>query len=145
MITVLLISAFLSVEQPAPKVPVFVKSAATASGFSDPSKARQDSVEDLAKRVKDSKVLALVPEPEALVILEVIGRDTRRDVNMFGAQNKSYLTVRLTAGEYSTELSGESGSKGVMSGYGDAAKRVVQQLESWVKANREKLSELAKR
>jgi len=51
-------------------------------------------------------------------------------------QNKSYLTVRLHAGEYSTEFEGESGSKGMLKGYGAAAGKVVDQLEAWINSNR---------
>ena len=61
--------------------------------------------------------------------------------NLWGQQNKSTLLVRVTAGEYSAEFEGESGSKGLMTGYGAAAGKVVQQLEAWVDANRSKLAD----
>jgi hypothetical protein len=121
------------------KIPVFMKSL-DAGGFTDPSKDRQDSVKDLLKKIKDSKVVRPVSsEAEALAVLEVLGRATKRETNFWGRQNKSYLTVRLTAGEFSTEFEGESGSKGILKGYGAAAGKIVKQLEEWVKANREQL------
>jgi len=117
-----------------------VRSAQTAGGFTGPSKDRQDSVKDLLKELKDSNSLrAVESEKEALVVLEVLERETKRETNIWGRQNKSNLTVRLTAGEYSAELAGESGSKGVLKGYGAAAGRVVKQVEAWVNTNRDKL------
>lgn len=68
----------------------------------------------------------------------------KRETNLWGRTNKSYLTVRLTAGEFTTEFTGESGSKGVMKGYGAAASKIVKQLEEWVKTNRDKLLTLKK-
>ena len=75
---------------------------------------------------------------------EVLDRDTKRETNLWGRQNKSYLTVRLTAGGYSVEFTGESGSTGALTGYGAAAAKVVKQLEAWVKANRDRLLALKK-
>jgi hypothetical protein len=127
------------------RLPVFVRSAAATGGFTDPSKDRQDSMKDLVKKLKDSKLLRPVEsEGEALVIVEVLDRETKRETNFWGRQNKSYLTVRLVAGEYSTEFEGESGSKGIFKGYGAAAGKVVDQVEVWAQANREQLSALRK-
>jgi purine nucleoside permease len=120
-------------------VRIAVKSAATADGFTDPSKARQDSVKDVTNRLKDSKVVQLVPEGEAIAVLEVLDRQTNREVNFWGTQNKSSLVVRLTAGDYSTEFVGESGSSGILKNYKGAASSIVKQLEAWVKANHDRL------
>jgi hypothetical protein len=129
----------------ADKVPIFVKSGATADGFTDPSKDRQDSTKDLLKRLKDSDVVRVVDsDKDAVAVVEVLDRNTKREVNVFGAQNKSRLTVRLTAGDYSTEFAGESSSSGIMKDYRGAAKSIVKQLEAWVKANHDRLSALAK-
>jgi hypothetical protein len=139
-----------ALEQAETKVPVFVKTAANADGFTDPSKDRQDSVKDLVKKLKDSKLVRSVNSAEeAVVTLEVLGRETKREANintaLFGQkQNKSYVTVRLSVGEYSAEFTGESGSKGVLKGYGDAAGKVVKQLDEWVTANRERLAAIKK-
>ena len=134
----------------ADKIPIFVKSGGTAEGFSDPSKDRQDSVKDLLKRLKDSDMVHVMDsENAAVVVIEVLDRATTREVNGWTAvsghaQNNSHLTVRLTAGDYTTEFTGESGSSGMMKSYGGAAKSIVKQLETWVSANRERLSALAK-
>src|SRR5438046_1369776 len=84
------------------RVPVFVKSVAAAEGFTDPSKDRQDSVKDLLNRLRDSEFVRVVQsETDAVAVLEVLDRATKREVNFWGAQNKSLLAVRLTAGDYS--------------------------------------------
>jgi hypothetical protein len=80
---------------------VFVRSAQSASGFTDPSKARQDSVKDLVKKLKDTKGMqAAESEAQAVILIEVLDRETKRETNMWGQQNKSYLTVRVTAGQF---------------------------------------------
>lgn len=128
------------------RLPIFVRTFANPEGFSDPSKDRQDSLKDIQKRVLDSKVITLAnSERTAVAVIEVLDRSTRREVNGWTAlngqaQNKSSVIVRLTAGTYSTEFTGESGSKGVATGYGDAAKKVVRQVEAWVVANRARLT-----
>lgn len=124
------------------RIPVYLQNGAGADGFTDPSKDRTDSLKDLAKQLRDSKVVRITDTPaDAAVTLEVLARETHRDVTlMWGVQNKSGLTVRLTAGEYTTEFSAESGSHGLLTGYGDAAKKIVKQFEAWVKANHERLS-----
>ncbi len=133
------------------KVPIFVKSGAAASGFTDPSKDRQDSARDLCNKIRDSKWVRVADsEQDAQVVLEVLRRETRQETGgwtrAFGAppQSKSSLMVRLTAGEYSTDFSGESTSVGELTSYGAAAGKVVKQLEEWVKANREQLAALTK-
>lgn len=150
LIGVIASTILLASQKAQDRIPVFVKSGTTAGGFTDPSKDRQDSMNDLVKKLKDSKsVRSVDSEEEAVAILEVLDRETKRESNintaLFGSrQNKSYLTVRLTAGEYSAEFTGESGSKGVLKGYGAAAGKVVKQLEDWVKVNRDRLLALKK-
>jgi hypothetical protein len=108
-LTSLLLVSPVTGAQTANKIPVFVTSAAGAEGFTDPSKDRQDSVKDLLNKLKDSKTLqAVTSETDAVLRLEVLDRETRRETNVWGRQNKSYLTVRLTAGTYTTEFTGES-------------------------------------
>lgn len=127
------------------RIPIFIRSAADVDGFTDPSQARRDSLKDLVKQIRGSDIVAQVDtEAEAVAVLEVLDRSTHRETNWNTAlggwrQNISVLTVRLTVGEYSTEFEGQSKSKGVLTGYGQAANRVVKQLEKWVIANREKL------
>jgi hypothetical protein len=142
--TLMILSSLSVAAQTQEKLAVFVAGVGT-DGFTDPSKARQDSAKDLAKKITGSKTLRLVQTvDEAVAVLTVLDRVTVTEHNGFAAfsgqgQNRSALTVRLTAGEYSTEFSGASGSKGVMTGYGAAAGQVVKQLEEWVKANHAKL------
>lgn len=127
------------------RIGVFVRGAQGNSGFTDPSKDRADSVKDLRNHILDSKVLFLSESPDgAAVVLDVLARETRREVNGWtavsgGAQNKSYVTVRVRAGEFETELTGESGSKGMLKGYGAAAGKVIDQLEKWARENRDRL------
>lgn len=121
-------------------MPVYVRSSGAADGFTDPSKDRQDSVKDLAKRLDKSRLVRVVEsESDAAAVVEVLSRGTTRETNLLGRQNKSALTVRLTAGDYSVEFTGASGSKGLLTGYGAAAGKVVDQLNAWVEANRERL------
>jgi hypothetical protein len=87
------------------KIPVFIKAGGTAGGFTDPSKDRQDSMKDLQDVVKNSASVRLAEsEKDAVAVLEVLDRNTKSEISVWGRQNKSYLTVRLTAGEYFTEF-----------------------------------------
>lgn len=143
---VLLCSVSSTVLKASDRVPLFVRAAADVDGFTDPSKARRDSLADLLKRISESKILRPVDsEDDAVVIIEVRARETKRETNAWALingerQNRSSLTVQVTAGEFSTDLTGQSGSKGIYTGYKDAAKSVVKQLEVWVQANRERLT-----
>ncbi len=142
------VSASAKDKNPEDKVPVFVRSAGNAGGFTDVSKDRVDSVKDLTNGVQHSDTLRVaIDEDRAAVVLEVEARETRREVNGWSmisgaAQNKSYVTVKVIAGEYTTEFSGESGSKGMMSGYKDAANRIIKQVEKWVETNHDRLVDL---
>jgi hypothetical protein len=131
-------STFLSASETAQnRIPIFVRSAQNAGGFTDPSKDREDSVKDLRKKLKDSdSVRPVESEKEALVMLEVLGREMKSE---WGRGTNTYLTVRLTAGQYSAEFTGKSGSASGFTAYGDAAGKVVEQLEAWIKANRDQL------
>jgi len=146
MLTVCSTILVASPEDGSGKVPIFVKSGAAASGFTDPSKDRQDSVKDLCNKIKDSKLVRVADsELDAVAVLEVLGRENKQETkgwaSAFGAppRSKSLLLVRSTAGEYSTDFSGESTSIGELTSYSAAAGKVVKQLEEWVKANREHL------
>ncbi len=137
--------ALLSASDARPaRLGVFVRST-SSEGFTDPSKDRQDSIKDLQKQIKDSDwVCPVESEADAVVVLEVLSRDTKRETNGWSAfngqrQNKSSVTVRLTAGTFSTEFTGESNSRGMMKGYGNAAGKVIKQVEEWVQANRARL------
>lgn len=129
----------LLVGQPQPKVPVFVTSPGEGT-YTDPSKDRQDSIRDLTQKIQESPTLTLAPRPDqAAVVLEVLGRETDTQRNALGVKGRSVLSVRLRAGDYSTELTGTGGRKGIFSGHGAAAGNIVAQVELWVTTNREKL------
>lgn len=132
------------------RIPVFVKSGSATGGFTDPDKGRLDSTKDIMEKLRDSKTVRVAAEDQAVIILEILGRDTKLDQGhaltaMFGGlgQKHSSVTVRLTAGEYTTEFTGTGGASGVFSGYGKAAAKVMKELDAWVKANDAKLREIA--
>ncbi|MFN7978287.1 MAG: hypothetical protein U0P30_09135 [Vicinamibacterales bacterium] len=132
----------------ADKITVFVRSGpASATGFTDPSKSRSDSVKDLRAKVAGSLfVRPVATEGDAVIVLEVLDRETKSERTATGyllgnaRQNKSTLSVRMTVGEFTADFEGEAGNKGVMTGYADAAGKVVDQIEVWVKANLDKLT-----
>jgi hypothetical protein len=123
------------------KIPVFVRSQSAASGFTDPSKERQDSIKDLIKKIKDSKTMCVAEsESDAFVILEVLDRSTSSSWTPFwGTQNRSVVAVRLMAGEYTADFTGDPGSTGAFTGYRKAAGQVVKQLDTWMTTNRERI------
>jgi hypothetical protein len=138
-------------EKPTP-IPVFVKAAQAADGFTDPDKSRTDSVKNLRDKLEDAKWLRLVDsEEEAVILLEVLGRNTEFDRgsawNLVGGygQKHSSVTVRLTAGSFTSEFTGTGGASGLFSGYGKAAGKVVDHLEKWVKENGDRLRATAHR
>jgi hypothetical protein len=117
------------------RIPIFLRVAASADGFTDPSKDRQDTARDVLGKLLTSKVVRYVRlEEDALVVIEVLGRQTRDAMSWVGASTKKSVTVRLTAGEYSNDFTADS-----WNGYGSAAGSVVKQLETWVKTNRARI------
>jgi hypothetical protein len=129
------------------RIPLFVSNVGSADGFTDPSRDRQDSAKDLLRSLRMSSYIRLVDrEQDAVIIVEVLGRETTREVNGWTAftgyaQNKSHLAVRLTAGEFSTDFSADGGSSGMSTAYARAAGRVAEQIVDWVKANQQRLTE----
>ena len=126
---------------PRERAPIFVRSAAAADGFTDPSRDREDSARDLLARFRESGVVRLAPEEKAAVILiEVIGREGKRAGGALMSL-RSHVTVRLSAGQFSAEFTGNSGAMGT--GYwGQAADDLVGQIEKWTIANHERLLDL---
>jgi hypothetical protein len=123
------------------RIPIFVRSVGAQRGFTDPSQDRLDSVRDLSKRLAQSPTFRVVEsEGEAATVIEVLDRGTTLHTNLLGPQNASSLTVRLRVRDYSTEFTGVSGPKAMLTGYGAAASSVVGQLETWVKSNRDRLA-----
>jgi len=137
LISAITLTFLFAAEKPQDKIAVFVKSGGSLGGLTDPSKDRQDSIKDLLKKLKDSDSLRLVDsESDALAVLIVLDRGTKRTsmIGGMGAYDRMYLNVRLIAGDYSVEFTGESNN-----GYSAAAGKVVKQLEAWVKDNRDRL------
>jgi trypsin-like peptidase len=131
-----------------PRIPIFVIAGGTSAQFTDPSKARQNSARDLISKLRDSKYFRSVElEQDAVVTIEVLARDTKREVNGWTAfngagQNKSTVVVRLIAGDFTTEFEGTSGSRGVFTGFGDAAGKIAKQLDAWASENLRRLQSL---
>lgn len=129
------------------RIPLFIGNIGSASGFTDPSKDRKDSAKDLWRALSTSSAVRLVDqEQDAVILVEVLGRETTREVNgwtaLFGsAQNKSHLAVRLTVGEFSTEFSADGGSSGMLTAYAKAAGSIGDQIVKWVNDNRQRLTE----
>jgi hypothetical protein len=109
------------------RIPMLIRTAAEGKGFTDPDQARKDSAADLRKACEHLPHIRLVSrEEDAVLILEVLGRETTREVNMATfltgqAQNKSHVSVRLTAGDFSVDFSVDGGSSGMNTGYRRAA------------------------
>jgi hypothetical protein len=140
-------------------VRVYVKPVELAGGFTDDdTKQRQDSTVDLRKALagKD-KTLVLVASPDdAQVTIEVLDRgqvatDTtvvRRDIygTIQGEHDRAKIVrVRLSVGEYSTEIAGASeptpqfGS--ALTSWRGAAGAAAASVDRWIKANRAKFGQ----
>lgn len=131
----------LHAQQAPTKIAVFIRGQSAATGFTDPSKARQDSVKDLIKKIRESKTMRLAESADdALVILEILDRGTGRTWRPFmGLQNHSTVVVRVTAGEYTADFNGESGDTGAFTGYRKAATQIVKQMDEWIATNRDRI------
>src|SRR5438105_105906 len=57
------------------RIPAFITSSAATGGFTDPDKSRTDSTKDLIEKIKGSRTVRLVSADEAVIVLEVMGRD----------------------------------------------------------------------
>lgn len=133
-----------------PPVSVYVTTAATKDGFTDPDKAKQDSMKDLLEALGKKKNIHLTAaREEAVIVLEVIGRGVREDsgtyTKVFGGKNEvKKLQAKLSVGGFSAELSGESAGGGMSGGpargaWKKAAYKLADQVEKWVKENQAQL------
>jgi hypothetical protein len=128
----------------------------TAEFVDEALQARIDSTKDLQKLRWDKKLVRLVDTPgEAVVIIEVVGRgagttDERkvtRDALTGQLQSKGRglkaLTLKLTAGDYSTEIVGqrvEDSTLGIPPSWTQVALDVHGRVEKWIKTNRAQLT-----
>ena len=121
-------------------VPLYLTTAGSGSGFTDPNKDRQDSMKDLTEALAKKKNIRLVAtKDEAVIVVEVAARGVREDSGsyskMFGGKNEvKAVQVRLMVGEFATELTGESAGGGFGGGPGrgawkKAAYKVADQIE----------------
>jgi hypothetical protein len=70
-------------------IATYVKGAGSAGGFSDPSRAREDSVKDLIQKLKSVRAVRLVDsEKDAVILIEVTERGTKREVNSNGSSQR---------------------------------------------------------
>jgi len=138
----------IAADKPAgPPIPLFLTTPAAAGGFTDPNKERADTLKDLTEALGGKKNVRLVPKrEEAKLVVEVTDRGVREDsggfTKAFGGKNEvKRVHVKLTVGEYSTDIAGESAGGGFGGGPGrgawkKAAYKVADQIEKWVEENR---------
>jgi hypothetical protein len=151
---VVLLTPIASAAQKAPEPPpVPVAVIVQTSQFEDQAqKDRLDSANDLTKKLRSfaKKTVLVVETPaDAAVVIEVLGRgpltlDTKTIQPTFGGtsiEQKSdiayVLRVKLSVGEYSTEIEGRS--TGSLRSWGDAASVAQSKISDWIKTNRAKL------
>ena len=151
ILVVLLLSPVVSAAQTPVPVAVIVQT----SQFEDQAqKDRLDSARDLKVYLRDKKkTLRLVETPaEAVVVIEVLGRgiqtqDTKSlERSASGrveqrADKDKVLRVKLSVGEYSTEIEGRSadGEYVITTTWTQAAILAAIKIDTWIKTNRAKL------
>lgn len=136
---------------PAPPVPLFLTTPAAAGGFTDPNKERTDTMKDLTEALRGKKNIRLVAtREEAKVVIEVLDRKVREDsgtmTRMMGGKHEvKRINLKLSVGEYSTDLQAESaGGKFSMSGaWKQAAGKAAGLVEKWVEENRAQIEKMA--
>ena len=126
------------------KLTIYVDSAHSTKEFSDPSKDRMDSVRDLVGHLKRSDFLRPVPnESDAAMLLEVTERATAERLQpVFGRQTHSFVRVRLTVGDFTTDFEGSSSFNGQATSWARAAGSIAAQVNRWVETNWDKLQTL---
>ena len=125
---------------------VYVFTAKAPEGTFTPidQKDREDSVKDLKRwglNGGSPPTITVDRAAEADILVEVLGREREGDVTT------KALRVRMTAGDFTTELVGRHGRAGEGAPLGklapdtgywsDAAGDVARQIHDWLKANRE--------
>lgn len=126
-------------------VRLFLFTAATEGGLmDDAAKARAKATEELRKALKGKARVALVEDRvQAQVVVEVLSRqkEATGDYNPTwygGAKGQKNMTVRvrLSAGDYSTEIVGDTSAGRHQRAAGEAASRIDQ----WLKDNASRLT-----
>jgi hypothetical protein len=126
------------------RVKVFVTSAGTADGFTDPNKGNRDTVKDLQDSIKDRRSLALAESrDDAAIVLQVMGRETAQvTAGFFGDPARDRIVrVLFQFGDFQTEMTASAQGGTLASGgaWGKAAGKIAKQVDEWVRANSSKL------
>jgi hypothetical protein len=123
----------LADEATKPRIHVFTRG--TTGGFLDKDSHKRDEIlSELKAKLAAKPTLSVVEDKESAdVLVEVIGQEHYR----------SETTVKLTVGDYSTEITKKS--RGLVGGGGIGATgwvagQIANAVETWVKDNRDKLT-----
>lgn len=111
---------------------------------------RLDSAIDLRRQLDKRSSVVVVDPPGAVITLEIVGRweEAQETRAISRTTSRAYrdkvLRVKLSIGEYSTEIVGRSvgGEYSFSTSWGVAAGDVARQVEKWVTTNRAKLPAL---
>lgn len=132
------------------QIPIWVQVAGAADGFTSANKELNDSVNDVKNRIKGVKTLSLAPtKQDALVILEILSRDVqyKETTGIFrSSSNRSNknetgnttLVARVIVGNYEEEFRADGNADSLIA-WREAARSLVNNLERWVKENRDQI------
>ena len=133
----------------AQSVPMFVTSAGTSSGFTDPNKDNADTLKDLVGHLKGKKALKLVASREdARVVIVVLNRELSSGGHgglFTGNARDVTVRIRMLVDGVEADMSASAEKAQIGSGgaWGRAAKKLANQIEDWVKANHAKLTQVS--
>lgn len=129
-------------QKPPVPAPVPVAVIVQSAQFEDQAqKDRLDSAKDLKALLSRKKTLRLVEKPEeAVVIIDILGRFEQAQDKKESADKDKVVRVKLSVGEYSTEIEGRMGANvGWGATWAGAAVEASTQIDKWIKTNRAKL------
>ena len=144
--------AMRAAEKPsASPVPLFLTTPAATGGFTDPDKERADTMKDLTEALRGEKnIRRVATREEANAVIEVLDRKVREDsgklTQMMGGKHEvKRINLKLSVGEYSTDLQAESAGGGFsMSGsWKQAAGKAAGLVEKWVEESRAQIEKVA--
>jgi hypothetical protein len=119
--------------------------AGAANGFTDPNKDNKDTVNDLVDHLKDKKGLTIVKSrDEAKVVIVVQNRELSSGGHgglFTGNARDVTVRVKLIVDGVEADMSASAEKAQIGSGgaWGRVAKKLANQIDDWVKANRSKL------
>jgi hypothetical protein len=143
--------SFASVAAAQAPILVFVTSAGTANGFTDPSKDNRDTVKDLRESLSKFKadVRLVETRDEAQIVLTVQDREfgqARGGLAIGSAESRDYkIRVKFQAGAQETELVAVAASDPQLApftggAWSKAAGKIAKQVREWAIANRAQLA-----